>query len=88
MNREVVRTSNFARDASEFILQQARIALGERGEFRIALSGGNTPRLSMQSWRAEITSCRGNAFSLPSGTNAASRRMTSKVTTGWRESRF
>ena len=44
MNREVVRTSNFARDASEFILQQARIALGERGEFRIALSGGHTPR--------------------------------------------
>jgi 6-phosphogluconolactonase len=44
MDREVRRTSNFARDAAEFILQQARMALGERGEFRIALSGGNTPR--------------------------------------------
>jgi 6-phosphogluconolactonase len=44
MNREVLRTSNFAHDAAEFILQQARRALGERGEFRIALSGGNTPR--------------------------------------------
>jgi 6-phosphogluconolactonase len=44
MNREVLRTSNFARDAAAFILQQARRALGERGEFRIALSGGNTPR--------------------------------------------
>ena len=27
-----------------FILEQARVALAERGEFRIALSGGNTPR--------------------------------------------
>jgi 6-phosphogluconolactonase len=44
MKREVVRTSNFARDAAEFILQEARSALGERDEFRIALSGGNTPR--------------------------------------------
>ncbi len=31
-------------DAAEFILRQARDALAERGEFRIALSGGNTPR--------------------------------------------
>ena len=44
MTRDVIRTSNFARDAAEFIVQQARLALGERGEFRIALSGGNTPR--------------------------------------------
>ncbi|MFN2509217.1 MAG: 6-phosphogluconolactonase, partial [Chthoniobacterales bacterium] len=34
----------FARDAAEFIVQQARLALAERGEFRIALSGGRTPR--------------------------------------------
>ncbi|MBA3882235.1 MAG: 6-phosphogluconolactonase [Chthoniobacterales bacterium] len=41
---DVRRTSAFVRDAAEFIRQQARIALAERGEFRIALSGGNTPR--------------------------------------------
>jgi len=44
MNPEVVRTSNFVTDAATFILEQARFALAERGEFRLALSGGNTPR--------------------------------------------
>ena len=41
---EVLRTSDFARDAAAFILEQGRAAIGARGEFRIALSGGNTPR--------------------------------------------
>ena len=40
----VIRTKNFAGDAADFILQQAHQAIGERNEFRIALSGGNTPR--------------------------------------------
>jgi 6-phosphogluconolactonase len=40
----VIRTRNFVADAAEFILTKARAALAERGEFRIALSGGNTPR--------------------------------------------
>ena len=40
----VVRTENFVTDAALFIIEQARAALAERGEFRIALSGGNTPR--------------------------------------------
>src|SRR6266496_5080745 len=40
----VIRTKNFAADAADFILEQAHKALGERKEFRIALSGGNTPR--------------------------------------------
>ncbi|MFL6531452.1 MAG: 6-phosphogluconolactonase [Chthoniobacterales bacterium] len=44
MNAQVVRTKDFVREAAEFILETAREALGERGEFRIALSGGNTPR--------------------------------------------
>jgi 6-phosphogluconolactonase len=44
MNREVIRTKNFAADAADFILGQAHKAIGERNEFRIALSGGNTPR--------------------------------------------
>jgi len=44
MNRAVIRTHNFVADAAEFILKEARLALAERGEFRIALSGGHTPR--------------------------------------------
>ena len=44
MNTKVIRTKEFVPDAAEFILTKARAALGERGEFRIALSGGNTPR--------------------------------------------
>ena len=39
----VIRTENFVVDAADFILDQAHKALGERNEFRIALSGGNTP---------------------------------------------
>jgi 6-phosphogluconolactonase len=31
-------------DAASFIIEQAHRAIGERKEFRIALSGGNTPR--------------------------------------------
>src|SRR6266581_9725384 len=44
MSREIIRTKNFAADAANFILRAAHQALGKRGEFRIALSGGNTPR--------------------------------------------
>ncbi len=43
MGRQVIRTRNLAVDAANFILSQAHNALGERNEFRIALSGGNTP---------------------------------------------
>lgn len=39
----VVRTKNFVSDGAAFILEQARKAMAERNEFRIALSGGNTP---------------------------------------------
>ena len=44
MKRDVIRSQNFAAEAAEFILARAREALAERGQFRIALSGGNTPR--------------------------------------------
>jgi 6-phosphogluconolactonase len=44
MKREVIRSRNFVADATEFILQHARAALAEHNLFRIALSGGNTPR--------------------------------------------
>jgi len=44
MAGEVVRTKNFVADAASFIVDLAHNALAERHEFRIALSGGNTPR--------------------------------------------
>ena len=44
MSREVIHSDNFALDAAKFILRQARASLAERDEFRMALSGGNTPR--------------------------------------------
>lgn len=44
MPPEIIRTPNFAREAAEFILGQAHAALGERNQFRLALSGGRTPR--------------------------------------------
>ena len=40
---KVIHTANFVGDAAAFILEQARKAIAERNEFRIALSGGNTP---------------------------------------------
>jgi len=40
---KAIRSKNFVADAAAFILEQARQAIAERNEFRIALSGGNTP---------------------------------------------
>jgi 6-phosphogluconolactonase len=40
---QVIRTENFVSDGAAFILEQARRAIADRNEFRIALSGGNTP---------------------------------------------
>lgn len=44
MSREVIRTGNFVADAATFIVTLARESLGRGNDFRIALSGGNTPR--------------------------------------------
>ena len=44
MAREVLRTKTFASDAANFILTRVRKSLDECHQFRIALSGGNTPR--------------------------------------------
>src|SRR6266542_1431233 len=44
MGCHVIRTKNFAPDVADFILERAHRAIGERNEFRIALSGGDTPR--------------------------------------------
>jgi len=40
---KVIRSKNFVADAAALILEQGQKAIGERNEFRIALSGGNTP---------------------------------------------
>jgi 6-phosphogluconolactonase len=44
LKRDVIRSQKFVAEAAEFILHHARTALAERDQFRIALSGGNTPR--------------------------------------------
>jgi 6-phosphogluconolactonase len=44
MAREVLRTKTFVSDAANFILTRARESSDERQQFRMALSGGNTPR--------------------------------------------
>jgi 6-phosphogluconolactonase len=41
---KIIRTKKFVTDAANFIVDLAHKALAERNEFRIALSGGNTPR--------------------------------------------
>jgi 6-phosphogluconolactonase len=50
MSGEVIRTKNFVSDAAEFIFGLAKKSLKERGEFRVALSGGNTPRPVYSEW--------------------------------------
>ena len=44
MGREIIRTKDFVADAANFIVDLAHKALAARKQFRIALSGGNTPR--------------------------------------------
>ena len=44
MNPQILRPADFAAEAAAFILQHARDAIAARGLFRLALSGGNTPR--------------------------------------------
>jgi 6-phosphogluconolactonase len=44
LKQDVIRSQSFVAEAAEFILHHARTALAERDQFRIALSGGNTPR--------------------------------------------
>ena len=50
MSAETIRTKNFVADAAKFILETAKQALRDRNEFRIALSGGNTPRPVYSEW--------------------------------------
>ena len=50
MSGRIVHTKNFVTDAAKFILELATKSLEERGVFRIALSGGNTPRPVYAEW--------------------------------------
>jgi 6-phosphogluconolactonase len=50
MSGQIVHTDNFVADAAQFILEMAKRSLAERGEFRVALSGGNTPRPIYSEW--------------------------------------
>ncbi len=40
----IIQTKHFVPDAANFVIKLAHEGLGKRDEFRIALSGGNTPR--------------------------------------------
>jgi 6-phosphogluconolactonase len=44
MTPEIIHSSNFVADAVSLIEREADIAIFERGEFHVGLSGGNTPR--------------------------------------------
>ncbi len=44
MQTDVIHPADFAAEAARFILGHARTAIAARGLFRLALSGGNTPR--------------------------------------------
>jgi len=48
MASEILRTSAFAEDAAALILAAAREAIAQRGLFRLALAGGETPRVVHQ----------------------------------------
>jgi 6-phosphogluconolactonase len=50
MSGQVIRSKNFVCDAAKFINDLANKSLDERGQFRIALSGGNTPRPIYREW--------------------------------------
>ncbi len=44
MTPEIIHSTNFVAEAVSLIEREADIAIFERGEFRLALSGGNTPK--------------------------------------------
>jgi 6-phosphogluconolactonase len=48
MKPEIIRTQSFAEEAASFIVHTAEEAIEEHGFFRLALSGGNTPRAVYQ----------------------------------------
>lgn len=41
---DILRTRNFVSDAARFITDRAKESISQRGQFRLGLCGGNTPR--------------------------------------------
>ena len=44
MKHQTLHLIDFARDAAHYIRERARLAIADRGLFRLSLAGGNTPR--------------------------------------------
>ena len=85
---QVIRTKNFVDYAAAFILEQARKAIVERNEFKIALSGGNTPPRFTLGLRRRRMIFRGSWFASLSETSVVCRRMIRKATSEWRAKIF
>jgi len=55
MTPEILHPSSFPTGAAGLILDAARLAIAERGIFRVALSGGKTPIAVYRQWAAAAT---------------------------------
>ncbi len=81
MTPEIIHSSNFVNDAVALIEREADIAIFERGEFHLGLSGGNTPRPVLQelsrrrdAWREWIFSF-GDERCVPPDSDQSNYRM-------------
>jgi len=62
MHPEIIRSENFLRDALALIERSADTAIFERGEFRLGLSGGNTPKPVYEALAARADAREGWVF--------------------------
>jgi len=85
---KIIRTKDFVVDAAGFILEQARKAISERNEFRIALSGGHTPAPVTPILHRGRVIFLGSRFASHSETSVACRRMIRKAISVWRAKIF
>lgn len=81
MTPEIIHSTDFVTDAVALIEREADIAIFERGEFRLALSGGNTPRPVYQAlakhrdaWSKWVFTF-GDERCVPPGSNQSNYRM-------------
>ena len=85
---KITRTKDFVVDAAAFILEQARKAIAERNEFRIALSGGHTPAPVYAHIASGTRDFRWESVRFTFGTSVACRRMIRKAISVWRAKIF
>jgi 6-phosphogluconolactonase len=85
MKPEIVRTHSFAAEVTRFIKDTAAEAIDARGFFRLALSGGNTPRAIYQAlaledcdWRKWIVTF-GDERCVPPDDSQSNYRMASET---------